>query len=70
MIDAPGYQAKFLSVEGMIETDIGGASDLRADTLVAAEMEALDMGPPSGANFVQVLFGGQSVSRLSLDRSK
>ena len=70
MNDAPAYQAKFLSVEGMVETDVGAASDLRADTLVAAEMEALGMGPLNGANFVQVHFGGRSVSRLSLDRSR
>lgn len=55
------YQAQFYKVDGLQETDIGASIGLGAETLDAAQNEALTLARPEGANFIKVLSDGMPV---------
>ena len=55
----PQYQAIFLAVDGLSETDIDPPYRWKATTRNEAEDEALGLPRPEGANFVKVIREGQ-----------
>ncbi len=55
----PQYQAIFVEVDGLSETDIGPSYRLAARTRDEAEDEALALPRPEGANFVKLIRDGQ-----------
>lgn len=58
------FSAIFVKVDGLEETEIGESCGLNAATKEEAEIEAQEMGPPHGANFIKILDEGRVVSRL------
>ncbi len=55
----PQYEAVFVKVDGLSETDIDPFYRLAATTRDEAEDEALALPPPEGANFVKLIRDGQ-----------
>ena len=60
------FQVIFVRVDGLNEIDLDNGYGLDADTLEEAEGEALQMGPPNGANFIKILDEGRVVKRLGI----
>ena len=60
------YQAQFFKADGLHQTDVGALVGLQAVTLDAARHEALALDRPKGSNFVKILAGGTTVSKLGL----
>jgi len=55
----PQYQAIFIAVDGLSETDIDPPYRLKATTRNEAEYEALELPRPEAANFVKLIREGQ-----------
>lgn len=53
------YQAMFVAVEGLAETDIGPTRRLTSNDRDAAEDEALRLPRPKGANFIKLVRDGR-----------
>ena len=60
------FKAIFVHAEGLEERDIGSSYGLSADSLDAAEQEALALPAPDGANFVKLLDEGWVVKTVGL----
>ena len=55
----PQYEAIFVAIDGLSETDVDPPYRLTANTREEAEDEALRLPRPEGANFVKLIRDGQ-----------
>lgn len=61
-----GYNAIFVRLEGLEQSEVGQAFELAANTREAAIEEATSLWRPAGANYLKITADGQVISWISL----
>ena len=60
------FNAIFVRLEGLDQSEVGQAFELAADTREAAIAEATSLWRPAGANYLKISMGDQVISWISL----